>query len=227
MKRLAVAAALALALPAVALADELPARCAAEAPLGRFAACEQALARSPDDLALRRLLALGMLLGGAEKDAILAYRHLAELMPEDAVAHFQLAVAFGTVRDFRQAVAPLARTLALNPAHRDAIRLAAIVHQQLGQFDEVIAHLRRLAETGDEVGMYDLAVANERGAGTKADPAEALHWFVKAAEAGHVAALDRLAEAHFEGHFGLRQDNQRGNDYATRARDARRGVAPR
>ena len=52
MKRLAVA--VALAFPAVALADELPARCAAEAPLGRFAACEQALARSPDDLALQR-----------------------------------------------------------------------------------------------------------------------------------------------------------------------------
>ncbi|MBM3491343.1 MAG: sel1 repeat family protein [Alphaproteobacteria bacterium] len=218
--------ALAMLLTTVALAD-LAADCAAGAPQGQYAACQQALDAAPHDVRLKRLLALGMLLGGAEETAILAYRHLSEQSPEDADAHFQLAVAYGTVREFRNALAPLDRALALDPAHRDASRLSVIAHQQLGQFADAVPHLLRLAEAGDEIAMYELAVALERGAGLAANSVKAVHWFAKAAEAGHVAALDRLAEAYFTGQLGLRPDNARGNDYATQARDARRGQLSR
>ncbi len=69
-----------------------------------------------------------------------------------------------------------------------------MVFEQAGEADAAFAAHLALAEAGIEIGMYDLARDYHYGRGTGADRAAARLWYQRAAEAGHVAAMQVLAD---------------------------------
>lgn len=206
-----------LAPPAGAAGASWSELCAANAGHGGIADCARALAEDPGNLVLRRLYAKSLLLGGGERQAIEEYRRIAELLPDDAAAHYDLASAYLALYRYGAAIPPLERALALQPDHVEAMMLAGIAYQSLGRAAEAFPIFLRLAERGDVLAMHDVAVSLERGLGTGKDERAALHWLTRAAEAGHVGALDRLAEVYREGRLGVAPDAAAADAWAARA----------
>lgn len=224
MKRLACAALLSLAPLGAAAGDDVSARCLDQGDRGDYRLCERAVAAHPEDLRLRRALARALLVGGAEKRAVLEYDRVAQLAPDSAEAQFELAVALGALDHFEDAERPLERALALKPDYADAHRLAVILHQRLQRWERALPHALRLAEAGDPLAMHDVALAYEFGRGAPRDEALALTWLGRAAEAGHVGAADRLTQIYLEGLLGVPPDEAQALAWAAKARQARRGL---
>lgn len=128
----------------------------------------------------------------------------------------------GALDYFEDAERPLERALALNPDYEDAHRLAVILHQRLKRWDRALAHALRLAEAGDSAAMHDVSLAYEFGRGAPRSEAQALEWLVRAAEAGHVGAADRLSQIYLEGLLGVAADETQALAWAAKAREARR-----
>jgi TPR repeat protein len=200
---------------------DLGRRCAASVDSGDYRICEQAAAAAPTNLAVRRAFARALLIGGANNRAVFEYDRVARMAPDDSQAHFDLAAVLGALNYFEDAEAPLARALELRPDFSDAHRLAVILYQHLRRWDEALAHCRILAAQGDSTAMFDISIAYELGRGAPQSQAEALAWLVKAAEAGHVGAADRLTDIYLEGLMGVPQDEAEGLAWAARARLAR------
>jgi len=214
----AMATALAAATPAAA---DLGPRCIAEAERGNHRLCEQAVEAAPGDLRIRRAFARALLVGGAENRAVLEYDEVARRAPDDPQAHFDLAAALGALNYYEDAERPLERALALRPDFEDAHRLAVLMHQRLKRWDRALQHSLRLAEGGDTSAMHDVSVAYEFGRGVEANQAAALNWLVRAGEAGHVGALDRLTHIYLEGLLGVASDEKAALAWAAKAREAR------
>lgn len=222
MRRAALALAAAAALMAgPAVADDLGLRCVAQAESGNYRLCEQAAAAAPQDVRVRRAFARALLIGGATNRAVFEYDHVTRLAPDDPQAHFDLAAALGALDFFEDAEQPLERALALKPDFHDAHRLAVILHQRLKRWDRALSHSLVLAEAGDSTAMHDVSLAYEFGRGTAQSDSEALAWLVRAAEAGHVGAADRLTHIYLEGLLGVRPDEQAALAWAAKARAAR------
>lgn len=221
MKRLlngAAAAALLAAHPALA---DIGLRCIAEAESGNHRLCEQAVQAAPDDLRVRRAFARALLIGGAEKRAVLEFDDLARRAPNDPQAHFDLAAALGALNHYEDAERPLERALALKPDFEDAHRLAVLMNERLKRWERALQHSLRLAEGGDTAAMHDVAVAYEFGRGVAQSHATALTWLKRAGEAGHVGALDRLTQIYLEGLLGVASDEKTALAWAAKAREAR------
>jgi TPR repeat protein len=221
VRRWALALAATLAAGAAQADADLGLRCVAEAESGNYRLCEQAAAAAPQDVRVRRAFARALLIGGAENRAVFEYDHVARLAPNDAQAHFDLAAALGALNYFEDAERPLERALALKPDFDDAHRLAVILHQRFKRWDRVLAHSRTLADRGDSAAMFDVSLAYEFGRGAPQSNAEAIAWLVKAAEAGHVGAADRLTHIYLEGLLGAPRDEPTALAWAAKARQAR------
>ena len=222
MRPLLLAAAAATALAAAPSAEaDLGQRCIAEAESGNHRLCEQAVEATPGDLRVRRAFARALLVGGAENRAVLEYDELARRAPDDAQAHFDLAAALGALNYYEDAERPLERALALKPDFDDAHRLAVLMNERLKRWDRALQHSLRLAEAGDTAAMHDVAVAYEFGRGVERSQAAALDWLVRAGEAGHVGALDRLTHIYLEGLLGVASDEKAALAWAAKAREAR------
>jgi TPR repeat protein len=73
------------------------------------------------------------------------------------------------------------------------------VRQTRALFEEwkgVFARLMQESETGDPEVWNVLGDAYHNGRGTERDQAQAMHWFRRAAEAGHTVAMVRLASCY-------------------------------
>ena len=219
--RLLLSAAAVLAAGAATAAENAATQCLREANDGNIAACERAVAADPDDSALRRRLALSMIVAGAAERAIDVYREAARLAPDDAEAHYDLAVALGTLNRFPEAVAPIERALALKPDNLRYERLADIVYGRVGAHDKLFRVTLREAEQGDRIAMYEVALLYAEGTGVTADDRQALDWMKRAAEHDHVGAMDRLIEVYLEGKLGQRIDPAEAELWAAKARAAR------
>ncbi len=198
------------------------ARCLAEAQDGNWRNCEIALALAQDDLALRRALGRALMIGGEYERAVQTYEKIVADHPERADSHYELAGVLGSLNRFVEAEGPVLRALELLPDHRKALQLAAIVYNHMRQPERALPYTRRLAERGDRLAMFDLARYYERGTGVAADPGKAFAWFRRAAEAGHVGAMDRMTVIHLEGGLSQPVDREKGAQWAARARAARR-----
>lgn len=224
--------ALALALPLAPLADARDALaaghaspttlCAERADRGDVTACRRAVERHPDDLSIRHNLATAYMAVGDYDAAVDAYGELAARKPEDARVQYAYASVLGFVRRYVDAVAPLETLLRLEPDNVDAWRLASLVYQQTKQDRQSFEATRRAAELGDAPSMFDMMWHYETGNGVDADPAEALAWVTRAAEAGHIGAMDLLVETYLEGNrFAAAPDDAKAEAWALRARQAR------
>ena len=221
MRGCALAVAALLAAGGAQAQSELGLRCLAEAESGNHRLCEQAAAAAPDDLQVRRAFARALLIGGAENRSVFEFDEVARLAPADPRAHFDLAAALIALNYHEDAERPLERTLALDPGFQDALRLAVILNERFKRWEQAVAHSSKLAAAGDSIAMADLATAHELGRGTERSEAQALAWLVKAAEAGHVGAADRLTHIYLEGLLGAPRDEAAGLAWAARAREAR------
>jgi protein O-GlcNAc transferase len=149
------------------------------------------------------------LLGGAlqmqGKDALPAFQKTAELMPNEADAHYNLGVVLKSIGQLEGAVASYRRAVKIKPDYAEAHSNLGNVLKDLGQLDDAVASYRRALKIKPEsaeshnslgtalkdLGQLDEAVASYRRAiKLKPDYAEAYY------NLGNVhKALGQLEEA--------------------------------
>lgn len=217
MRALAAGLALALFAHGTAAAGDPIADCVAGARDGAVAACERAVDLKPDDAGLRRAYAYSLMVQGRQGEAIVAYDDATRLAPDDARAYYDLAAALVGARIYDNAVAPILRSLELNPDNLTARLLAVIVFQVLQRNEEALTHLKLAADQGAVTAMYDLYQAYALGLGTAPDQAQAFHWLDQAARHGHILAMRNLAQIHLDGGLGRDRDAQAAADWFNRA----------
>lgn len=197
------------------------ARCAAGAKRGDVAACQRAAQENPADKAVRHNLARSLIAVGNFEESINVYRGLAREHPEDAEAHYDLAGTLGFIRLYAEAIPAIEDAIRLRPDHEPYHRLAALLYAHVGRLADAARATLTSAEMGEITSMYDLVRYYRDGVGVARDPARALAWARRAAEAGHVAAMGLMARVYAEGLFGERPDEKQAADWAARARAAR------
>ena len=92
------------------------------------------------------------------------------------------------------AVALAALILAAGPASADF--QAGLAAARQGDFETALREWLPLAEAGDRDSQFNLALMYGAGAGVEQDDAQALHWFVAAAELEHTLAQYRAGIAY-------------------------------
>ena len=75
----------------------------------------------------------------------------------------------------------------------------AIKSLQQKDYKTAYKQLDKLAQVGDPEGLFNLAVFNEHGKGTKKDLKKALQYYTRAAEQGHTHAITKLGEFYLNG----------------------------
>lgn len=196
-------------------------RCRDEARLGHVGACQAALVEKPGDVALRRHLALAQLVAGDEDGSLMTWQDIARERPDDAEAQFDYGMILITLRQFEAGAGVLDRTMALDPDHRDAHFAAGLINAQLGRREAAFVAIRRAAELGSELAMFELSEYYRLGYGTAIDRVEAFRWLEAAAETGHVLAMEMLVETYLAGGYDIAPDDSLAEEWARRARDER------
>ena len=114
--------------------------------------------------------------------------------------------------DVSQAMTLLRRAADAGHAKAQA-RLGEILDQ--AEFnEEAVDYFRKAAEQGEPDGEFGLASMYAAGEGVKKDQNEALVWFKRAAEKGHIQALKVVAGAYIYGDLGLDEVAQSSPDAA-------------
>ena len=198
-------------------------RCAAGAQSGDVKACLEAVEQHPDDLTVRRNLALSLLFIGNYEEAINLYRSIVMVRPDDAGAQYDLASALGFIRMYDDAVEPIEAAIRLRPDHAESYRFAAIVYTNLGRKTDAARATIKSAEMGEITSMYDLVQLYRDGSGVDADPQRALFWARRAADAGHIGAMALMIRIYLEGLYGEAPDESKARDWAALERRARLG----
>jgi TPR repeat protein len=185
--------------------------------------CAAAAKAHPGDEALQRRLAYLYVEIDRYDRAIETLTAMVKRWPGHWQPHYDLAQIYAFVRGYAAAVAPIEKAIALRPKDRQSLMLAAVIYSSLKRETEAFHAALRAAELGDRVAMYLVSYHYEEGLGVAADPAKAGRWLLRAAEAGHVAAMDRVTELYLEGGLGIQADDRQAELWATRARRARTG----
>lgn len=224
----AVLAALALA-PAArhAAAQDALALCRERHGAAAVEVCAAAVKAHPGDEALHRRLAYLYVEIDRYDRAIETLTAMARRWPDHWQPHYDLAQIYAFVRGYAAAVAPIEKAIALRPKDSQSLMLAVAIYSSLKRETEAFQAALRAAELGDRVAMYLVSYHYEEGLGVRADPKKAGQWLLRAAEAGHVAAMDRVTELYLEGGLGLQADDRQAELWATRAHHARNGGSMR
>lgn len=198
-------------------------RCAENARSGDIAACREAAVQRPDDLAVKRNLALALLIAGDYEESINLYRSITLIRPDDAGAQYDLASALGFIRMYDDAVEPIEAAIRLRPDHVESYRFAAIVYMNLGRKTDAARATIKSAELGETTSMYDLVQFYREGSGVEVDLKRALFWARRAADAGHIGAMALMTRVYLDGLYGEAPDETKVRDWAARERRARLG----
>jgi TPR repeat protein len=223
MTPLTVAAFGLLAAPVLAQERSLAERCAAGAPAGDFRTCAAAVEAAPLDAAIRRLYAQSLAKAADYDGAVRQYGEITRIAPGDGRAFYEYAWMLAFVRRYAEAVEPIERSMRLQPTHIESIRAATIIYQLTKRHADVLRVTLAGAQLGDPVSMFDLFDCYAEGRGTAKDDNQAFAWLVKAAESGHVTAMDRLVDIFLNGGLGRSPDGGKAEEWATKARLARAG----
>lgn len=212
-----------VAAPALAQQQALAERCAAGVPNGDFRTCAAAVDVAPRDPAVRRLYAQSLAKAADYDASVRQYGEVTRLAPADGRAFYEYAWMLAFVRRYAEAIEPIERSMKLQPAHVESIRAATIIYQLTKRHADVLRVSLAGARLGDAISMFDLFDCYVEGRGTPKDENQAFQWLVKAAETGHVSAMDRLAEVFLNGGLGRAPDGRKAEEWATKARLARNG----
>ena len=153
--------------------------------------------------------------------AVRQYLAVTRLVPKSHRAHYELAWIYAFKRQYREAESPIERAMALRPRHLKYMRLAAIIFAANRNAPKRFQVVRQAAEMGDQILMFELAFLYADGNGVKVNLAETLKWLTRAAEKGHVLAMDRLADAYLNGKLGAKKDRKLADYWARKAQEAR------
>ncbi len=149
-------------------------------------------------------------------EAVEAYTLIADAIPEDAAAHYDLAGALAFIRRYAEAIDAVERAIALDDSDARFYELAAVSHQQLSQFSEAFEATRRGAELGDIKAMYTLAGMYEHGRGTESSDPHARRWLERAADGGHLGAMDAMIRVYRDGLYGQPRNLERAAEWQAR-----------
>ena len=109
---------------------------------------------------------LGVLLRarGDLAEAEAAYRTAIELDPEHQDVHQNLGILLYGQRRMREAVACFCKVITLDPTHAQALRLLAMAHCVIGEFDKAVSICERWAreQPGDPLAIHTLAACSGR-----------------------------------------------------------------
>ena len=202
---------------ASALAQDWRASCLTARGQDKLLSCTKALEAEPKDLALRRALARAFMDVGDGMGGTGEYGAIVQDRPDDPEAWFDYATSLATDYRFAEAAAAIERALKLDPNRAAAHKVAVIAYERVGRHEDAYASSLRLAGLGDGIGMYDVAEALLMGRGVKSDPAEAVTWYRRAAEAGHFGAMAMLAKIYGEGLYGQAKDPAQAAKWAKRS----------
>jgi tetratricopeptide (TPR) repeat protein len=179
-----------------------------------------AVAADRHDLVSRKYLAFAFLSVNDAGNCFRVHDEIAALAPDDPDSHFGYAAALATFGRYTDAAGFVRTALRLNPDDLPTLRLAALVFELSGHDHEAFAAFSRGAELGDRLLMFDLAMRYASGRGTDADPPVSLRWLERAAEGGHVMAMEMIRDIYRDGHGGIAPDAARAAFWAERARAA-------
>jgi len=206
-----------------AAAETLAERCAAGVAAGDFRTCAAAVAERPDDAAVRRLYAQSLAKAADYDGAVREYRAVTRIAPNDGRAFYEFGWMLAFVRRYQEAVAPIEEAIRLRPDHTPSYRAATIIYQIIKRPEDALRVALAGARLGDTVAMFDVYFCYADGTGTAKNDGEAYRWLSRAAEAGHVAAMDRLVAVFLHGELGQAPDERKAEEWATKARIARNG----
>ncbi len=195
--------------------------CAAAWSDGLADPCEEAVAENPQDLESWSNLARANLVIGADRRALKALRSITIITPDDPQAHYNYGATAGTLRRFDVAVEELRQALELKPDFLEAQLVLAIALEQLGRLDEAIEAKRRAAALGDDGAMFELTEAYAASVTENVSEAEARVWIERAANMGHIAAMEWMVDIYREGLLGEQADPAKLQEWLRRVRDAR------
>ncbi|MEM7407553.1 MAG: tetratricopeptide repeat protein [Pseudomonadota bacterium] len=163
-------------------------------------------AGAAEPLSALRTQALSYVEDGHYGDALNAYQRIAELHPDDAQAHYDLAATMTFIRMYIDAQTPIARARRLAPDEPRFHALAALLHMVLNEHREAFAASLAGAKLGDAQAMFTLVGMYEAGRGTRQDSHEGLRWLIRAAEHEHLSALEMLVAEYTDGGSFARPD---------------------
>ncbi|WP_295005472.1 tetratricopeptide repeat protein [uncultured Dechloromonas sp.] len=104
--------------------------------------------------------------------------------------------------------------------HAKAQALLAEILDRTDFDEDAIVLYRKSADQGDLDGMFGLGVMIVSGEGTKKDLPAGRAWILKAAEAGHVLAINAIAQAYLKGELGFTEAERNTPDALTWAKRA-------
>lgn len=212
---------LALGVVPTALAVTPAERCAAEWPTGLTESCEEAVAEDPRNLESWSYLAQGYLVIGADRRALKALWSITIVTPDDPLAHYNYGATAGTLKHFEIAVAEMHRALELKPDFTDAAIVLSIALEKLGRFEEAVEAKRRAATLGDDSSMFEITEYFAAGVTENVSEGEARTWIERAADTGHIGAIEWMVEVYRDGLLGEQADPVKAQQWRRRLHDAR------
>lgn len=105
---------------------------------------------------------------------------------------------------------------AAREGHAPAQALLAYVLDLAEENEEAFDFYRKAADQGNADGMYGLGNMYANGDGIEQNDEQAVHWYTRAAEAGHDHAVVVLAEAYLKGSLGLSPDRDKALEWLER-----------
>lgn len=222
-------AAAAPTLPAFASqqSEQLLRRCFENRGAAALRHCERLAAQRRDDYRVQRRRAFLYVEVNRYRDALAALEMIARRWPNNWRAHYDLANAYSFVRAYKNAVAPIERSLELVPRNREVLMLAATIYRVRNRDRAAFRAALTAARLGDRVGMFLTSYHYEDGIGTRKDINSAWSWLSRAAEAGHIAAMERVTQIYLEGGLGVAADDRKAEAWALKTYRATRGGPPR
>lgn len=185
-------------------AQDWVARCRVAAPIGEAAVCERAIEANPDNPEAHRLLARAYFNGDRIFDSFTAFNDALRLAPRDAGLHFELASYLVLVNEYEAGVTHLQQAVAIDPRHRESWSLLATCYRYMSRAKDAHAATLKAALLGDPIEAYALARFHAEGTeGSAPDPQSEKLWLQKSARAGHVQAMQDLADLYDRGRPGM------------------------
>jgi len=202
-------------------AEDWAARCTQDVEKGNIDACQKAVAESPKNPVLRRHYARAMTFRGLYQSAIDQYRIVTQIRPNDARSWYDYGYSLAFARRYKESVQPLEKAIKLNKNYIAALRILAIAYAKQKMPAKVFRTTLDMARSGDRIAQFEVSIFYQEAYGVARDDGKSLQWLVKAAESGHIGAMDRLVRVYQNGALGQAKSDRKAEFWAIQARRAR------
>jgi|GEM_PF-3171967 len=207
-----------LLLAGPAQASDWAARCEAGKQFGEIAACERAQEERPNDPQILRSLGNAYFHADRFLESHQAYQSALRLTPRDAGLHYEYASLLVLVNEYTEGVREAETAVRLAPDHRASWSLLATCYRYMNQPQAALKATRRAAELGDRREAYALAHYHATGQeGAVRDPLLEMRWLERAAQAGHVEAMEDLSQLYAQGRPGIAPNSDKSRYWHKRA----------